>query len=82
MDARSAQQRIIHTNPVHRRSWADRRDSGTSSATKRESCKNARNIDPTPKVSQRIDLVAKDWNWWGHLSLPTVTLPQEVDSHE
>ena len=25
-------------------------------------CKNARNFDPTPEVSQRIDLVAKDWN--------------------
>ena len=25
-------------------------------------CKIARNFDPTPKVSQRIDLVAKDWN--------------------
>ena len=26
-------------------------------------CKIARNFDPTSKVSQRIDLVAKDWNW-------------------
>jgi hypothetical protein len=26
-------------------------------------CKIARNFYPTSKVSQRIDLVAKDWNW-------------------
>jgi hypothetical protein len=25
-------------------------------------CKFACNIDPVPKISQRIDLVAKDWN--------------------
>jgi predicted MPP superfamily phosphohydrolase len=28
-----------------------------------DQCKSARNFDPTSKVSQRIDLVAKDWNW-------------------
>ena len=32
-------------------------------ATNDDDCKIARNFDPTSKVSQRIDLVAKDWNW-------------------
>jgi hypothetical protein len=31
-------------------------------ATGDKQCKNARNFDPTPKVSQLIDLVAKDRN--------------------
>ena len=41
------------------------------------SCKIARNFDLTTKVSQRIDLVTKDSNWWGHLSGPIVTLPRK-----
>ena len=40
-------------------------------------CKIARNFDPTFKVSQRIDLVAKYWNWEVHLSRPIVTPPEK-----
>ena len=42
-----------------------------------DDCKIARNFDPTFKVSQRIDLVAKYWNWEVHLSRPIVTPPEK-----
>ena len=35
---------------------------GIRGAAGKPGCKIARNIDPIPKVSQRVDLVVKEWN--------------------